>query len=545
MTSKGLLLLSIALVGAAALGGAIAIDSARPTSPPVVAVDLAGITVEPARVLDPAETARPQPAVVTARRLAAAPPPPPAPAPSAGPLQIFFGSAFAAVPRLAEQPEPPLDPWAGALQEVTRPAPEPQEAAPLLVPVSLPNPGGVAAARLDPPARLADPMPPPAGLPVAVPPVQATTEPPLAPAEGRAETAPVAPVAAPPAQSGTATLIDVAPNDTKPVVVASLGPIAGLLADTAPASASSIAPVAAVLPATADPVPAHPAPASPSGADAVVAADTLAAIVQPAAPGAAPVWARPGSSLLRVDRPAPEVMERLDVALARAVSLVEPAGASWLRSAEADGTGRRLTGCGPGDLACTIFVSAGGIAVDQPSPLLRRIGAAPMSIGGVPLPADPTRAERALRCLAFTAYTEAGNQGTRGMAAVVWVIMNRIAVDNDFGDTPCEVLADPGQFEPLQRPRFRAFAKAVRAGAMPQFPAPLNAQDEILQRTARLVVWQMLDGYFADDPTDGAQYFLAPAAMRALGRGMPAWTNRFRRSASIGDHVFYRPKTGG
>lgn len=542
MTSKGLLLLSIALVGAAALGGAIAIDSARPTSPPVVALDLAGIAVEPARVVDPADAARPQPAVVTARRLAEAPPAP-APAPSAGPLQVFFGSAFAAVPRLPE-PEPPLDPWAGALQEVTRPAPEPQEAAPLLVPVSLPG-ADAEAARLDPPARLADPLPPPAGLPVAVPPVQATTEPPLAPAEGRADTAPVAPVTPPAAQSGATALIDVAPNDAKPVVVASLDPTAGLLAETAPASPSSIAPVAAVLPATADPLPAHAALATPSGTgQAVVAADAEPTVVQPSAP-AASAWARPRFSLLRVDRPAPELTERLDVALARAVSLVEPAGAPWLRGTEADGAGRRLTGCGPGDLACTIFVSGTGTAVDQPSPLLRRIGTAPMSIGGVPLPAEPTKAERALRCLAFTAYTEAGNQGTRGMAAVVWVIMNRIAVDNDFGDTPCDVLADPGQFEPLQRPRFRAFAKAVRGGAMPQFPAPLSAQDEILQRTARLVVWQMLDGYFADDPTDGAQYFLAPAAMRALGRGMPAWTNRFRRSASIGDHDFYRPKRGG
>lgn len=540
MTSKGLLLLSIALVGAAALGGAIAIDSARPTSPPVVAVDLAGIAVEPAHVVDPAEAVRPQPAVATTRRLAAAPPAPAA-APATNPLQVFFGSAFAAVPRLAE-PEPPLDPWANALQEVTRPAPEPQEAAPVLVPVSLPGPGAEAA-RLDPPARLADPLPPPAGLPVAVPPVQATTEPPLAPAEGLAETAPVAPVTPPAVQSGAAALIDAAPNAPKPVVVASLAPMAGLLAETAAASPSSIAPVAAVAPATPDPVPSQPAMAAPSG-QAVVAADAVAT-VQPAAPGAAPVWARPRFSLLRVDRPAPEEIERLDVALARAVSLVEPAGASWLRGAEADGAGRRLTGCGPGDLACTIFVSGRGTALDQPSPLLRQHGTAPMSIGGVPLPAEPTQAERALRCLAFTAYTEAGNQGTRGMAAVVWVVMNRIAVADDFGDSPCEVLADPGQFEPLSRPRFRAFAKAVRGGAMPQFPQPLSAQDEILQRTARLVVWQMLDGYFADDPTDGAQYFLAPAAMRALGRGMPAWTNRFRRSASIGDHVFYRPKRGG
>lgn len=539
MTSKGLLLLSIALVGAAALGSAIAIDSARPTSPPVVAVDLAGIAVEPAHVVDPAEAVRPQPAVVTTRRLAEAPP---APVPSGSPMRVLFGSAFAAVPRLAE-PAPPLDPWADALQEVTRPAPEPQEGEPVLVPISLPGPGAEAA-RLAPPARLADPLPLP-GQPVAVPPVQATTEPPLVPAEGLADTAAVEPVAAPAAQPGSAALIDVAPNEAKPVVVASLGSTAELLAETAAASPSSIAPVAAVVPATADPVPAQPALAALSGSgQAVVAADAVAT-VQPAAPGAAPVSARPRSSLLRVDRPEPEETERLDVALARAVSLLQPAGAPWLRDAEADGAGRRLTGCGPGDLACTVFVSAGGTALDQPSPLLRQYGSAPMSIGGVPLPAEPTEAERALRCLAFTAYTEAGNQGTRGMAAVVWVVMNRIAVANDFGDSPCEVLADPGQFEPLSRPRFRAFAKAVRAGAMPQFPQPLSAQDEILQRTARLVVWQMLDGYFADDPTDGAQYFLAPAAMRALGRGMPAWTNRFRRSASIGDHVFYRPKRGG
>ncbi|MGO4129870.1 hypothetical protein AB4Z01_36140, partial [Inquilinus sp. YAF38] len=143
MTSKGLLLLSIALVGAAALGGAIAIDSTRPASPPVIAVDLAGIAVEPAHVVDPAEAVRPQPAIATTRRLAEAPPAS-SPGLTANPTRAFFGSAFAAVPRLPE-PAPPLDPWADALQEVTRPAPEPQEAEPVLVPVSLPGPDAEAA----------------------------------------------------------------------------------------------------------------------------------------------------------------------------------------------------------------------------------------------------------------------------------------------------------------------------------------------------------------------------------------------------------------
>jgi hypothetical protein len=537
MTSKGRLLLSIALVGALALGGAIAIDSARPTPAPVIAVDLPGIEVEPAHVVDPADAARPQPAVATSRRLAAAPPPPPSP------MQIFLGSAYAAVPRVA--PPPPLDPWADAVQEVTRQAvPQPDEGAPMLMPVSLPAPGADAAP-IDPPA-LAQPLSAAPALPVSVPPVQATTEPPLAPAEGRAETTPVAAGASPETvQPGAATLLDAAPNAAQPVVVASLAPMPDLVMPSASTGAAAIAAAMPVAPAMAEPAPASSAAAVQSGSDhAVVPADAVHP-VQPAGPGAAPIWARPRSSLLRVARPEPDVTERLDVALARAVSLLEPAGAPWLRDADSDSAGRRLTGCGAGDLACSIFVSGRGVALDQPSPILRRHADAPLTIGGVPLPATPAEAERSLSCLAFTAYSEAGNQGTRGMAAVVWVVMNRIAVDNAFGDTPCEVLADPGQFEPLQRPRFRAFAKAVRNGSLPKFPAPLSAQDEILQRTARLVVWQMLDGYFADDPTDGAQYFLAPAAMRALGRGMPAWTNRFSRTASIGDHVFYRPKHGG
>ena len=539
MTSKGRLLLSIALVGAVTLGGVIAIDSARPAPPPVVAVDLGGIPVEPARLIDPADAARPQPAVVPSRRLAAAPPPAPM---SSNPLQILLGSAYAAVPRVA--PPPPLDPWAGALQEVTRPAPLPQEGAAVLVPVSLPAPGAEAA-HVDAPAPLAEPLATSA-LPVSVPPVQATTEPPLAQAEGRADPAPVALGAIPETvQPGPASLVDAARNRAQPVVVASLGPTPDLVAQTVPTGAAAIAPAVPIAPVPAEPASAQPAVPVQSGSDhAVVPAGTVQP-VQPSGPGSDAIWARPRSSLLRVSRPEPEMTERLDVALARAVSLLQPAGAPWLRDAEADGAGRRLTGCGPGDLACSIFVSGRGVALDQPSPLLRRHADAPLSIGGVPLPAKPEEAERALRCLAFTAYTEAGNQGTRGMAAVVWVVMNRIAVANDFGDSPCEVLADPGQFEPLQRPRFRAFAKAVRSGGLPQFPPPVSAQDEILQRTARLVVWQMLDGYFADDPTDGAQYFFAPAAMRALGRSMPAWTSRFSRTAAIGDHVFYRPKRGG
>jgi spore germination cell wall hydrolase CwlJ-like protein len=125
------------------------------------------------------------------------------------------------------------------------------------------------------------------------------------------------------------------------------------------------------------------------------------------------------------------------------------------------------------------------------------------------------------------------------MAAVIWVIMNRVAASEVFASGPCEVIAQDGQFEPMTLGRYDDIADTIKAGGMPPF---LNARgaERILQRTARLVVWQMMDGYFADDPTVGAQYFLAPAAMRALGRSLPDWTNTFTKTAAIGDHNFYR-----
>src|SRR5690606_31002337 len=113
----------------------------------------------------------------------------------------------------------------------------------------------------------------------------------------------------------------------------------------------------------------------------------------------------------------------------------------------------------------------------------------------------------------------------RGMAAVIWVVMNRVA-SGSFPNDPCAVVAQEGQFEPMTLGRYEEVARRIRSGEMPPF---LNARgaERILQRTARLVLWQMLDGYFADDPTFGAQYFIAPGAMQALGRPMPAWTERF------------------
>src|ERR1700733_12379855 len=54
--------------------------------------------------------------------------------------------------------------------------------------------------------------------------------------------------------------------------------------------------------------------------------------------------------------------------------------------------------------------------------------------------------------VARTILSEAGNDGTPGMAAVAHVIKNR-AESGNYGDTPTDVVLQRKQFEPWSRPR--------------------------------------------------------------------------------------------
>jgi hypothetical protein len=466
---------------------------------------------------------------------------------------IAFTALAAAGPalRAVNGTEPPLTPIVG-IRPVAAQAP-----APLLLAGGMARTvatGGVetgVAASRDPdshavihPASIAEATPTPIeGQPVVA--ELALVAPALAPAPDVAVAAP------PPASSGDPIVPEhadrhdatIAPATVAPVPavadgggapeieVAALDPAFAAKSFDPPAAPVAGGPVVVVVvPATGEAVPASIAagePLQPASVAPLLPSPSLRRIAA----------ARPRSPLLRPARPAAApVAERPEIALVRAISLVPAPPPAAEATMEEDDSGRPLSACGRRDLACLAWVAGRDGALARPSPLL----GGPLSIGGVRLPEDSAAAERELRCLAFVIYAEAANEGARGMAAVAWVVLNRIG-DGDFAASVCHVLGEPGQFEPLRRPRFRAVARAVKAGAMPPFPTPLDERDDILLRTARLVVWKMLDDYFAEDPTGGAQYFLAPAAMRALGRGMPAWTGRLTMTASIGDHHFYRP----
>ncbi len=126
------------------------------------------------------------------------------------------------------------------------------------------------------------------------------------------------------------------------------------------------------------------------------------------------------------------------------------------------------------------------------------------------------------------AYAEAANQGDRGIAAVVYTIINRVG-SGRFGRSVSDVLNAPRQFEPV-----------TRAGgswrALP--PAPPAARARV-----DAIVGLALRGELADE-TGGALYFQNPKIVAArervgaVSRGLTNFGGQ-RPSAVIGDHSFY------
>ncbi|MEM7498735.1 MAG: cell wall hydrolase [Pseudomonadota bacterium] len=124
-----------------------------------------------------------------------------------------------------------------------------------------------------------------------------------------------------------------------------------------------------------------------------------------------------------------------------------------------------------------------------------------------------------ITCLARTVYWEAKGEGDRGMRAVAHVVANRVG-SGRFPETFCGVVTAGGAAPPCQfswwcdgRPD-----EVIEAGAYAE---------------AREIARQVLNGESAD-PTQGALFF-------HNRRVRPSWSRVFRRTATIGGHIFYRP----
>ena len=126
-----------------------------------------------------------------------------------------------------------------------------------------------------------------------------------------------------------------------------------------------------------------------------------------------------------------------------------------------------------------------------------------------------------LRCLALNIYHEARSESKRGQIAVAAVTLNRVKSDR-FPNSVCAVVHQGG--EKLHRCQFSWWCD----GRSDQ------PKDQKAWRRAIQLARESLAGLHRD-PTRGALYYHTT-------RVKPAWSKKFRRSARIGNHVFYRPK---
>ena len=124
--------------------------------------------------------------------------------------------------------------------------------------------------------------------------------------------------------------------------------------------------------------------------------------------------------------------------------------------------------------------------------------------------------ERQIQCLAENAYFEAGNQSKTGKIAVTNVVMNRVK-DGRFPKTACGVVHQKArgvcQFSWVceGKKRIRDWAEFREARAV--------AEAVYLKNVG--------------DVTGGAKFYHADYVR-------PQWANVFRRTRTIGDHIFYR-----
>lgn len=125
-----------------------------------------------------------------------------------------------------------------------------------------------------------------------------------------------------------------------------------------------------------------------------------------------------------------------------------------------------------------------------------------------------------LDILSRTIFGEARGQEFRGQVAVGWVVRNRAIRPNRFSPTVAAVCLKPLQFSCWNRadPTFERMVTVQLPD--PAFVSAMTAAGLVL-----------LD--HTPDPTDGADHYHSVAVQ-------PRWAQGMKKTARIGDHIFYK-----
>lgn len=122
---------------------------------------------------------------------------------------------------------------------------------------------------------------------------------------------------------------------------------------------------------------------------------------------------------------------------------------------------------------------------------------------------------------ALCAWREARGEGREGMRAVLHVIRNRSRQKNI---SIAQVTTAPMQFSSMTAPEDPELTR---------FPRP-GGSDGAAFETAMQIAEDVATGADVQDPTSGATFYFNPRVV------MPAWAQHMTKTATIGNHDFYK-----
>lgn len=121
-------------------------------------------------------------------------------------------------------------------------------------------------------------------------------------------------------------------------------------------------------------------------------------------------------------------------------------------------------------------------------------------------------------CLALNLYWEARGEGRRGMYAVGWTVLNRVA-SPEFPSSVCGVIYQGGETPPCQF-SWWCDGRSDRPQEWRSWETALSVSTELLRNPP-------------PDPTAGALFYHNTSISSP-------WLTKRRRTTQIGQHVFYR-----
>lgn len=122
--------------------------------------------------------------------------------------------------------------------------------------------------------------------------------------------------------------------------------------------------------------------------------------------------------------------------------------------------------------------------------------------------------------LPLVMYREAGGQPDQAVVGVGWVVLNRVAHPEWWGDDIPSVILKHYQFSSFNTndPGYTRFMKQ-------------NAETERIMRLAFAVYWKLIP-----DPTGGATYYYD----KSMDDNPPAWSKTMKHTCDIGALHFYK-----